>query len=76
MYFGGIAQKTVGKLIKMASRKPADYKADKAAVKDFLAMFYVEDNDADKGDKGKVFTYADQIQALAEREQVRHRFAD
>ena len=57
----------------MASRKPADYKADKAAVKDFLAMFYVEDNDADKG---KVFTYADQIQALAEREQVRHRFAD
>jgi hypothetical protein len=53
----------------MTSRR--DYKAEKTALGEFLSSFYIEDEDINVG---KVFTYAQQIQKLAEREQVRRHY--
>ena len=44
-----------------------NYKNDKENLINFLTSFYIED---EKLDVGKVFAYAEQIQKLAEREQV------
>lgn len=47
-----------------------DYKKEKEKLKDFLTQFFVRNDDISDDAPSKRFTYMEQLQKLADREQV------